>query len=106
VIAGIGDFNADGKSDILWRDNNSGGVAISLMNAATVISSQGVSNVPNNWQIVQTGDYNDDGMTDVLWRDNSSGGVAMWLMNGATVSSSLGVANVPTDWAIQGTNAD
>ena len=51
VIAGTGDFNADGRSDILWRDNNSGGVAMWLMSGATVIASLGVGNVPSDWQI-------------------------------------------------------
>jgi hypothetical protein len=40
VIAGTGDFNRDGYADILWRDNNSGGVAMWLMNGATVTRRQ------------------------------------------------------------------
>ena len=37
TIAGTGDFNGDGKSDILWRNTNSA-VAIWTMNGATVLS--------------------------------------------------------------------
>jgi len=50
-IPETGDFNGDGMSDILWRDNNGGGVAMSLMNGGAVQSSLGVGNVPTDWQI-------------------------------------------------------
>ena len=46
------DFNADAMSDVLWRDNNSGGLALWLMNGATVSSSLGVGNVPTDWLIL------------------------------------------------------
>jgi len=49
-IAQTGDFNDDGKSDVLWRDSNSG-VAMWLMNGGTVTSALGVGNLPTDWQI-------------------------------------------------------
>jgi hypothetical protein len=51
VIASTGDSDGDYKSDILWRDNTSGGVALWLMNGASVASSLGVGNVPTDWVI-------------------------------------------------------
>ena len=95
------DFNADAMSDILWRDNNSGGVAMWLMSGNAILSSLGVGNVPTSWQIVGQRDFNYDGYRDILWRNNT-GGVVMWFMNGATASPS-GVGNVPTNWQIVGT---
>jgi len=59
-VVGTGDFNGDGKSDILWRDT-SGNTAMWFMNGATVSSTAGLGNVPTVWSIVQTGDYNGDG---------------------------------------------
>jgi hypothetical protein len=96
------DFNVDFMSDILWRDNNSGGIAMWLMNGATVASSLGVGDVPTNWTIVGQRDFDRSGKSDILWRENG-GGVAMWLMNGATIASSLGVGNVPANWVVAGT---
>ena len=104
-IVGTGDFNGDGKSDILWRDS-SGNVAMWLMNGkGRSPQVRSVGNVPTTWSIVETGDFNGDGKSDILWRD-TSGNVVVWLMNGATVSSSAVIGNVPTAWTIQGTNAD
>jgi hypothetical protein len=49
-----GDFNGDGKSDILWQDT-SGNVAIWFMNGAHLLQSAGVGNVPTVWSIQVTG---------------------------------------------------
>jgi serralysin len=52
-IVETGDFNGDGKSDILWRDT-SGNVVVWLMNGGTVSSSLAVANVPTAWTIQGT----------------------------------------------------
>jgi hypothetical protein len=85
TIVGLGDFNGDGKTDILWRDT-SGNVAIWEMNGTSLLigSSSFVGNVPASWSIVGTGDFNGDGKSDILWRD-TSGNVAIWEMNGTNV---------------------
>jgi hypothetical protein len=107
VIAGIGDFNGDGVTDILWRDNNSGTVAIWFMNGGMQVQS--TTNLgalpPNTWTIAQTGDYNGDGMSDILWID-SSGDVVIWFMNGSTVASSASLGNIGTAWTPQAQNAE
>jgi hypothetical protein len=48
-IEGIGDFNGDGKSDILWRHTD-GTLAIWFMDGTT-FTSGGVALVPSAWQI-------------------------------------------------------
>ncbi len=105
VVQGVGDFNGDGKIDILWRDTNSGVLSIWFTNGAQVTSGAAVGALPSNWSVAQIGDYNGDGMSDILLLD-SSGDVAMWLMNGATVSSSVGIGNVGTTWQVQNVNAN
>jgi hypothetical protein len=98
-VVGTGDFNGDGKTDIVWRDT-AGDTSIWLMNGATVLSAGGLGNVPTTWSLVQTGDYNGDGKSDLLWRD-TSGNTAIWFMNGMAVSSSAFLGNIPTTWAVQ-----
>src|SRR5229473_1678208 len=102
--AGTGDFNGDGKSDILWRDT-SGNVAIWEMNGTTVLNpnTAGVGNVTTNFKIAGSGDFNGDGKSDVLWRDTTGGNVAIWFMNGTSIlnPNAAGVGNVPLIWTIQ-----
>ncbi len=45
-----GDFNADGKSDLLWRDN-SGNTAIWFLNGLQVSSTASLGNIPTSWTI-------------------------------------------------------
>jgi hypothetical protein len=49
-IVGTGDFNSDGKGDILWS-GTSGNVAVWLMNGPQVTQSAGVGNVLTVWSI-------------------------------------------------------
>ena len=105
VIQGLGDFNGDGHTDILWRETNSGALSIWFLNGTQVTSGAAVGILASNWNVAQIGDYNGDGMSDILFLD-TNGDVAMWLMNGATVSSSVGIGNVGTTWQVQNVNAN
>jgi hypothetical protein len=100
-LAKTHDFNGDGKSDLLWRDS-SGNLAAWLMNGATVSSTGGLGNVPNNWSIVGQRDFNGDGMTDLLWRD-TNGDAAIWFMNGTQVLSSAPIAAGNAGWSVAAT---
>jgi len=109
-IVGIGDFNGDGYIDILWRDQNTGTVAIWFLNCPpggtpSILSAASLGAVPNTWSIVQTGDYNGDGKSDILWTD-TSGNIAVWFMNGATMLSTASLGNVGTSWTVQAQNAE
>jgi ELWxxDGT repeat protein len=92
-VAGIGDFNGDGNSDIVWRNSN-GSLALWLINGNTVtsggpITSGGSAVAPDaSWRIVEIGDFNGDGNSDILWRNNS-GALSEWLMNGNTITQSV-----------------
>jgi len=86
-IAGTGDFNKDGKSDILWRNQSSGQNAIWMMNGTTVAAGTALITAVSdlNWKVADVGDYNQDGKSDILWRHATTGQNAIWFMNGTTV---------------------
>ena len=53
AVVGTGDFNGDGKSDILWRNTN-GTVAIWEMNGGQVLASVGGRSASAfDWTLVQ-----------------------------------------------------
>jgi hypothetical protein len=97
----VGDFDGDGKTDILWR-HTSGANLLWLMNGTTYSSSVSLPFVPSSWNIVGTADFNGDGSTDILWQ-HSSGLVLIWLMSGTTVSSSVNLPSVDPSWQIVAT---
>jgi FG-GAP-like repeat/FG-GAP repeat len=83
-VVQTGDFNGDGKADILWRHNN-GDISIWLMtpNPTNPLQVQVLSQtdlfVTAVWNEVHTGDFNGDGNSDILWR-NTYGQTSVWLM--------------------------
>lgn len=88
-IAGVGDFNGDRFSDILWRHATNGSLAVWLLQGNLVIGTQflsvgGVADL--NWRIGGVGDVNADGYADIVWQ-HSSGGLAVWFVRGSTVLS-------------------
>ena len=92
TIAGIGDFNGDGYSDIVWRQS-SGALALWDMKGSTVassstVTSQGSAIAPDaSWTVAGIGDFNNDGRADMLWRQ-TTGALALWQMNDASVAGS------------------
>ena len=106
-VVGTGDFNGDGKRDILWQHLTDRRLAVWLMNGTTIID--GVMLTPEtivstSWRIVGTGDFNSDGKTDIVWQNYSNGLLAVWYMNGAVLID--GVAMTPsqvpdTNWKIR-----
>jgi FG-GAP-like repeat len=104
--ASVGDFNGDGKADILWRHTD-GTPSIWIMSGATVVSNGGFGTTPAlaAFSPAATGDFNGDGMSDILWRD-ANGNTAMWMMSGTSIMSSVSVGNVPTTWTVQSVDAE
>jgi len=97
------DFNGDGKSDILWQNDN-GQAALWLMNGVTQIGNNAVGANPGpTWHIKGAGDFNGDGSADILWQ-NDNGQAALWLMNGFTQIGNDAVGGNPgPSWHIKGT---
>jgi hypothetical protein len=103
-----GDFNADGKPDILWRHGTTGQLRIWTMNGAVRLSE--LETAPNglsdlNWRVAGAGDFNSDGKPDILWRHAVSGRNVAWLMDGtARISGSFLSPDTVTDtnWQMAG----
>ena len=106
-IVGIGDFDGNGSSDILFKDSsNNVGVWLLEINEQTIkiLSTKVLGAVPAGWNVALTGDFNGVGKADVLWMDGL-GNVGAWAMNGAAISAVVSFGNVGPSWAVQGLNA-
>ena len=75
-VVGIGDFDGNGTSDVLWRNASTGHVGWWEVNSGTVTQhSMATSGV--DYKVAGIGDFNGDGSSDVFWR-NDSGHVGWW----------------------------
>ena len=86
-MQGVGDFNGDGKSDILWRNSSDGQVYLWFMNGTTMSGGGSVSYASTDWSIQGVGDYDGSGRAGILWRNSSTEQVYIWLMNGTTLTA-------------------
>ncbi len=84
-VVATGDFNGDGKADLLWYNRFTGQTAIWLMNGIAQIGSAVIfSDASGGWLPVAAGDTNGDGRADIIWWNQRTGQSAIWLMNGLT----------------------
>ena len=104
---GTGDFNKDGKSDILWQNANTGQVSIWEMNGNNLLGGGPVTPNPGTaWQAIGTGDFNQDGSSDILFQNKTTGQVSVWEMDGTSLIGGGKVsANPGPSWHAIGTGA-
>jgi len=87
-IAGTGDFNGDGKPDIVWHHRSEGWLYLWYMDGVTLIGETFLSEprvADTGWKVVAVGDFDGDRKPDLVWRHATAGWLAVWLMDGRTV---------------------
>ena len=102
-IAGVGDFNGDGKADIAWRNSATGENYLYLMNGTSIAAEGYFRTVADTrWQIVGVGDFDGDGKVDIVWRHTATGENYLYPMNGTTIKASEGYLRTVADanWRI------
>jgi FG-GAP-like repeat len=106
----VGDFNGDGRADVLWQVDGGGFHETWLSSADGGFANTFGGNVgfemgDSNWKIADTGDFNGDGVDDLLWRHND-GRLSNWLGTASgqfVVNDANAMAHVAPNWQILGT---
>jgi FtsP/CotA-like multicopper oxidase with cupredoxin domain len=103
IIAGVGDFNSDGKPDILWRNPSTGENAYWRMNGITF--DGGFSLPPRSgttWVIAGVADFNSDGKPDIIWSHTDPPYEnEVWFMDGTSHIGTASLPNAPgSGWAV------
>jgi hypothetical protein len=106
-IGGVGDFNSDGRNDIIYR-HPSGNIGVWTMNDTTESTWYYINN-HGSWDIRGVADFNGDGKDDILYRHPGNGNIGLWYMNGTAETSwtlvknpSGAAANHGLQWDIGG----
>jgi hypothetical protein len=89
-----GDFDGNGRSDLIWRNESTGQTSIWLMNGTTFSSGAVVMNNVA-WRPALLGDFNGDGKSDIVWRNDTTGESSVWLMSGTQIIGSGGLVSDP-----------
>jgi hypothetical protein len=99
-VNAIGDFNGDGKADLLIQNMNdnstyvwlNGGPAIDMARGTVPRTSLQIDS-DRQWEVVATGDFDGDGRSDILWHDRLYEEWFIWRMKGTQVTQSWSVAD-------------
>jgi hypothetical protein len=105
-VAGVGDFNGDGDSDLVWQQAGTGLTEIQLLKGTNVVGGGAIANNPfdTSWNIVGTGDFNGDGKSDLVWQQQGTGTVELQFLNGNTAIGGGAIVNNPfgAGWNVVG----
>lgn len=107
-LRGSGDFNGDGKPDLVWQNTTTGQVIYYLMDGVMsfAVGSFSQSSVDPTWQIASVRDMDGDARPDILWNNMSTGQVLCWYLNGPTIVRTGWLNANPladANWKLRGT---
>jgi FG-GAP-like repeat len=101
-IVGVGDFNQNGKADILWHNTDSQ-TQIWFMDGNKIVSRANVVGEDTKpmvigppWSIVGVGDFNQNGKADILFQNATDGAAQIWFMDGNKIVSRANVVGEDT----------
>ncbi|MDB6028674.1 MAG: hypothetical protein JWM68_4897 [Verrucomicrobiales bacterium] len=98
-VAGSGDFNGDGKTDLVLQFGAH--ISFWFLNGTNVTSTNGMTMMAATWRLVGATDLDQDGQPDLVWQ-HPAGYLAMTHMNGAAVRDSVVLhKRVPIGWAVR-----
>ena len=108
----FGDFNGDGKTDILWLKTNPAGdhdLGFWLVDGVAPIAQVNAGNIGSDWLPITLNDFNADGKDDVLFeriRRDGSVEYGLWLMDGVrpTLQTTIDIIPAGEGWSAKDTN--
>jgi uncharacterized delta-60 repeat protein len=108
TVAGLADFNGDGKQDYYLFKPATGAVVAWLLNGTALTGSATLPTLPAGWQLSAVADLNADGKPDLVLSNPASRSLAVWYLNGPALASSAHITQagaaktLPAGWEIAG----
>ena len=96
------DFDRDGRSDLLWRNRETGTSALWLPRGDGSVESDELPAPPPPWTLAATGDLDGDGDPDLVWRHGATGESLAWTMDGTRPGRSDALPPVRSPGAVVG----
>ena len=93
-FAATGDFNGDGKADVIQQNVLDGRARMVFVDGNIVVSTHEIPGVDSKLRAKASGDFNKDGRDDVLWYNTSSRTFHITLMDGSLVLSKIELSGV------------
>jgi hypothetical protein len=100
---GVGDFNGDGQTDLLFQSQRDGSLQFWELNNGQLQGVQSLGVVPPDWQVRATADLGGKkGITDLILRNIQTGELQAWLLDGSGGHTAVPLGTLSLDWAVEG----
>jgi hypothetical protein len=102
---GLGDFNNDGKSDLILFNDLTHGVYICEMDGLTMGANGLSGTIDAGWAYKTLGDFNGDDKDDFLFLNDTTHGVKVWQMDGTAKvdDQTVGTIDAAAGWRFKDT---
>jgi len=95
-VVGVGDFDQDGVSDLLFQNSDTGQLVVTKAGGAPPAGGGVIASVPaNGWLVKAVADYNNDGKPDIVFQNATTNQVVVWYMNGLSFMGGGTVTSKP-----------
>jgi hypothetical protein len=95
-LAGVGDFNGDGETDLLWQN----GASFSEWQSSGAGFTQNVDvwSVGSGWNLAGVGDFSGDGKADLILQNGTS--FTEWQSTGSGFTANVNAWSVGSGWSL------
>lgn len=101
-VAGIGDFNHDGTSDLVWLNSSTNSVDEWNISNGKWSGSNDIGPHPAGSNIVGIGDFNGDKSSDILWVNPSNNQTDIWNLSNGKWFASTTIGTHPAGYQVAG----
>lgn len=99
-----GDFNADGRADMVLHNASTQQTAIWYLNGGTYVGGKYGRTLAPAWKIAGADDFNGDGELDYLLTNSATRQTAIWYLTAGVYTTGKYGPSLPAGWTIAGTN--
>ncbi|MCW3095733.1 MAG: hypothetical protein JWL77_1351 [Chthonomonadaceae bacterium] len=93
---GVGDFNNDGKPDIVFQNATNNQVVVWYMNGSVFAGGGAIGYVPSfGWQVHAIEDMNTDGKADLVFQNQTTNQLLIWFMDGLAIPGGGTMSLIP-----------
>jgi hypothetical protein len=105
-VAGFGDFNGDGTTDMMLRNVNTGTFELYDINNNVITSAAAIGQVGLEWQVAGFGPMNGAGTSDMVLRNTNTGAFEVYDLSNNQLTGAASLGQVGNEFQLGGFAAD